>query len=113
ALGRQGDRGRVPMAGGRNSLPCIQVGTRTAAEWHRISGAVSRCCLPAPLHQIAMLGADSTPTGLSQGGPVVESCPYEFSFWGRAVEPSGNEPPAVAEVLWLGHDCSLLRADSV
>ena len=53
------------------------------------------------------------PTALSQVVPVVESCPYEFSFWGIASEPVTNEPPAVAEVLWLSSDCGLLRADPV
>jgi hypothetical protein len=50
-------------------------------------------------------------TGLSQVVPVAESSPYEFSFWGIAREPDTNEPPAMAEVLWLGGDCGPLPSD--
>jgi predicted flap endonuclease-1-like 5' DNA nuclease len=61
---------------------------------------------------VAILNSDSMPTALSQVVPVVESCPYEFSFSGIAWDPGTNEPPAVAEILWL-NNCGLLRADAV
>jgi DNA-binding beta-propeller fold protein YncE len=95
------------------SISSIQFGTRLPSEWHLTSGEVTPFCLDPPFHLVAILGSDTMSTGLSQVVPVAESSPYEFSFWGIAREPDTNEPPAVAEVLWLGGDCGLLRTDPV
>jgi hypothetical protein len=39
---------------------------------------------------------------------MAESCPYEFSFDGIATDTD-----ALAEVLWMGKDCGLLRMDKI
>ena len=83
----------------------LQLGTRVPADWQLTSGSVGPFCLDKPFHRIAILGSDTRPTGVSQVVPVTESCTYEFSFWGIALEPPANEPPAIAEVLWLGKQC--------
>lgn len=119
ALTPQGDRIYVITTDGdNNSLASIQIGTRLPAEWNLTSGWVTPICLPDPFHLVAVLGqpretekerkAVAMPTALSQTVLVVESCPYEFSFWGIA-----KEPDAVAEVMWLSKDCGLLRTDQV
>lgn len=86
-------------------LSPIQLGTRVPADWQLTSGSVGPFCLDKPFHRVAILGFDTRPTGVSQVVPVTESCTYDFSFWGIALEPPANEPPAMAEVLWLGKQC--------
>jgi hypothetical protein len=113
ALTPQGDQIYIANSDEKNSLSSVQFGTRFPDEWHLTSGAVRPLCLPTPFHLVARLGSASMRTAISQVVPVAESCPYEFSFWGIAKGPETNEPPAVAEVLWLSRDCGLLRADQV
>jgi YVTN family beta-propeller protein len=83
----------------------IQFGTRVPGEWQLTSGAVGPFCPGDPFHLVAILGSETMPTALSQVVPVIGSCTYEFSFWGLALEPAGNELPAMAEVLWFGKQC--------
>src|SRR6266542_1170140 len=91
----------------------VWLGARVPAEWQRTTGEVRPRCLPTPFHLVPELGSASLPTSLSQVVPVAESTPYEFSFWGIAFEPDTDEPPAIAEVLWLNDACGLLQADSI
>ncbi|HEY0431270.1 MAG TPA: helix-hairpin-helix domain-containing protein, partial [Pyrinomonadaceae bacterium] len=91
----------------------IEIGTRVPAEWQVTSGVVSPVCLPIPFHLAAAMNSESTPTSFSQVVPVAESLAYEFSFWGIAVEPEEDEPPALGEVLWLNGACGLLKVDSI
>lgn len=119
ALTPQGNRIYVITTDGdNNSLASIQIGARLPAEWNLTSGWVTPFCLSDPFHLIAVLGqlreteeerkVATMPSALSQTVPVAESCPYEFSFWGIATEPD-----ALAEVLWIGKDCGLLRMEQV
>lgn len=96
-----------------NNLSSIQLGTRLPAEWQLTSGEVRPICLPAPFHLAAELNSATLPSSLSQVVPVASGSPYELSFWGIATEPSTDEPPAIAEVLWLNDACGLLLADSI
>jgi len=98
---------------GSRVLSSVQFGARVPAEWQRTSGEVRPACLPHPFHLVAVMGSTSLPTSLSQVVPVVAPAAYEFSFWGIAVEPREDEPPAVAEVLWLNSACGLLQTDSL
>ncbi|HWP54903.1 MAG TPA: helix-hairpin-helix domain-containing protein, partial [Pyrinomonadaceae bacterium] len=88
----------------------VQFGSQLPSSWHVTSGEVTPFCLEAPFHRIAILGSASVSSGLSQVLPVAESAPYEFSFWGAARNPETSEPPAVAEVFWLGSDCLPLQS---
>lgn len=118
ALTPQGDRIYVITTDGdNNSLASIQIGARLPVEWNLTAGQVTPFCLPDPFHLIAVLGGLSclrgkgtnpSPSSLSQTVPVAESCPYEFSFYGIATDAD-----ALADVLWLGSDCGLLRTDQV
>lgn len=122
ALTPQGDRIYViTTQDENNSLKSIQIGMRLPAEWNLTAGRVTPFCLPDPFHLVAVLGIFSQtrqeigerrvtamPSALSQTVPVAQACPYEFSFWGIA---TGSE--AVAEVMWIGKDCGLLRTDRV
>jgi YVTN family beta-propeller protein len=116
ALTPQGDRIYVARAE-TSSLTAIQVGMRLPVEWNLTSGWVTPFCLPDPFHLVAVLGQPqetvkrkvaAMPSALSQTVPVAESCPYEFSFYGIATDAD-----ALAEVLWIGKDCGLLRTDQV
>lgn len=113
ALSLQGDQIYVAHNGHNSFVSPIQFGTRRPAEWQITSGMVRPFCLPPSFHLVAVLGSDPKPSAMSQVVPVAESCLYEFSFQGIAIESDSNEPPAMAEVLWLGRDCGLLRADQV
>lgn len=118
ALTPQGDRIYIIITDGdNNALTSIQIGTRVPVEWNLTSGWVTPLCLPDPFHLIVVLGVrpelrgqgmNASLSALSQGVPVVESCSYQFSFWGISTEAD-----AVAEVLWLGAECGLLRTDQV
>jgi DNA-binding beta-propeller fold protein YncE len=112
ALSPQGDQIYVANANS-NTLSSIQIGNRSPSDWQLTSGETHPICFAPPFHLVAELGSPSLPTSLSQVVPVVESAVYEFSFWANAVEPETDEPPAVAEVLWLSSACGLLIADSV
>jgi DNA-binding beta-propeller fold protein YncE len=103
----------VMTQGQTSSLLPIEMGTRLPAEWQVTSGVVSPMCLPTPFHRVAVMNSESSPTSFSQVVPVAESLVYEFSFWGIAVEPRENEPPALAEVLWLNGACGLLKVDPI
>lgn len=96
-----------------SSISPIQLGARLPGEWQLTSGAVIPFCLGDPFHLVAVLSSVSMPTGLSQVVPVVESGSYEFSFWGISWESDTNEPPAMAEVLWVGANCGSLGTDPV
>jgi YVTN family beta-propeller protein len=122
ALTPQGDRIYVITTRDKNNpLKSIQIGMRLPAEWNLTAGWVTPFCLPDPFHLIAVLGIPSQtpletagnrvtpmPSALSQTVPVAQACPYEFSFWGIATASD-----AVAEVIWIGKDCGLLRTDQV
>jgi DNA-binding beta-propeller fold protein YncE len=122
ALTPQGDRiyilGKEGTANQSTSLYFIETGVRVPAEWNLTAGQATPFCLPDPFHLIAVLGMPSSaeegampqpiPSALSQTVPVVGSCPYEFSFYGIA-----SDIGALAEVLWIGKDCRLLRTDQV
>jgi YVTN family beta-propeller protein len=108
ALSPQGDQIYVANdedAGANSFVSSIQFGTRVPGEWQLTSGAVGPFCPGDPFHLVAILGSDTMPTALSQVVPVTGSCTYEFSFWGLALDPVGNESPAMAEVLWFGKQC--------
>ena len=105
-------QGQTPATQTFSLLP-IEIGTRVPAEWQVTSGVVSPVCLPTPFHLVAVLNSESSSTSFSQVVPVAESLAYEFSFWGIAVEPREDEPPALAEVLWLNSACGLVKADSI
>ncbi|HXQ71242.1 MAG TPA: helix-hairpin-helix domain-containing protein, partial [Pyrinomonadaceae bacterium] len=96
-----------------NNLSSIQFGTRLPAEWQLTSGEVRPICLPAPFHLAAELSSATLLSSLSQVVPVAPASPYELSFWGIAFEPQLDEPPAIAEVLWLNDACGLLLTDSI
>lgn len=95
------------------SMFSVQLGRRLPVEWQITSGEVLPVCLPSPFHQVAVLGSPTLPTSISQVVPVAQSVAYEFNFWGIAVEPRTDEPPAIAEVLWLNSACGLLQTDSI
>ncbi|MGZ5482043.1 MAG: helix-hairpin-helix domain-containing protein [Pyrinomonadaceae bacterium] len=97
----------------RPSMFSVQLGRRLPVEWQITSGEVLPVCLPSPFHQVAVLGSPTLPTSISQVVPVAQSVAYEFHFWGIAVEPQTDEPPAIAEVLWLNSACGLLQTDSI
>ena len=94
-----------------SSMFSLQLGRRVPVEWQLTSGEVFPVCLPSPFHQVAVMGSQTLPTSISQVVPVAQSVAYEFSFWGIAVEPKTDEPPAIAEVLWLNSACGLLQTD--
>lgn len=112
ALSPQGDQMYLTNSG-NNLVSSIQFGERLPSEWQRTSGEVVPLCMPPPFHLVAGLASATLPTSISQVVPVVAPAAYEFSFWGIAVEPREDEPPAVAEVLWLNSACGLLRTDSL
>jgi DNA-binding beta-propeller fold protein YncE/predicted flap endonuclease-1-like 5' DNA nuclease len=114
ALSPQGDQIYVANLVSR-TLSSIQFGTRIPVEWQVTSGVVSPVCLPppSPFHLVAVLGSDTLPTAISQVVPVAESCPFEFSFQGMALESENDDTPAVAEVLWLNPDCGLVQMNTV
>lgn len=100
------------QAGAR--MVALPVGISVPDEWTLTSGSIRLACLPDPLGPVAvLLGATGDPPtsvdgGLSQVVPAAGRCRYELSFRGIA-----SAPGAVAEVLWLGPQCDLLRADQV
>ncbi len=118
ALTPQGDRIYViTTEDGNNSLASIQIGARLPVEWNLTAGRVTPFCLPDPFHLVAVLGESAdlnkqmiipSPSALSQTVPVAESCPYELSFRGIATDSD-----ALAEVMWIGKDCGLLRMDQI
>jgi DNA-binding beta-propeller fold protein YncE len=104
-------------ADGSGTLVSIQVGSFLPVEWNLTAGRAAPFCLPDPFHLTALIGerpalkgedADPAPAAMSQTVPVVASCLYEFSFYGIA-----SDEDALAEVLWIGRDCALLRTDRV
>src|SRR5215212_4370069 len=105
AISPPGDQIYVAVQTNNFAVLPIQIGARVPREWQLTSGEVGPFCLGEPFHLVAILGSDTRDTGISQVVPVTESCTYEFSFWGIALEPKGNESPAIAEVLWLGKQC--------
>jgi DNA-binding beta-propeller fold protein YncE/predicted flap endonuclease-1-like 5' DNA nuclease len=112
AVSPQGDQMYVTNSV-NNFVFSIQFGERLPSEWQRTSGEVFPLCMPFPFHLVAGLVSATLPTSISQVVPVVSPFAYEFSFWGIAVEPREDDPPAVAEVLWLNSTCGLLQADSL
>jgi DNA-binding beta-propeller fold protein YncE len=91
------------------------IGIQLPDEWLLTSGSVARQCYIDPFQQAAILGInpvtrvpDTRQSSFSQVVPVVDSCTYDFSFWGKAAAYG-----AVAELLWLGEACGLLRTDQV
>jgi YVTN family beta-propeller protein len=116
SLTPQGDRIYVITTDGENnSLASIQIGARLPVEWNLTAGQVTPFCLPDPFHLVAVLGersgrkdANPSPSALSQTVPVAESCLYDLSFRGIATDSD-----ALAEVLWIGKDCGLLRMDQI
>jgi DNA-binding beta-propeller fold protein YncE len=96
-------------------LVSILISTQLPAEWSLTSGEIMSCFFSDPFYRTAILGLSqitrqlaSGDTALSQVVPVVASCAYDFSFWGRATALD-----AIAEVIWLGEGCGLLRVDEV
>jgi DNA-binding beta-propeller fold protein YncE len=107
------------LEGTSPGLVVIPLGDARPAGWTVTAGQVRRFTLAGPLSRIAVLGTiPSGPTGespQSSTGPhaisqVVPVAPgtYELSFHAIA-----SEDDAVAEVIWRGEGCGLLRQDSV
>jgi DNA-binding beta-propeller fold protein YncE len=107
----QGDRIYYSTQG---TMEFIAVGSRLPDEWSLTTGVVQPICLPGTLGVFALLGqvnrrksGSLPPNAISQVVPVA-ACPYVFSFRGIATGPD-----AVAELLWSGPTCALLRTDSI
>jgi hypothetical protein len=91
------------------------IGIQLPDEWLVTSGSVARQCYRDPFQQAAILGIspatrvpDPRRSSFSQVVPVMDSCTYDFSFWGKATAPGAS-----AELLWLGEVCGLLRVDQM
>ena len=118
----QGDAVYVNVPG--SDLTVVPVAKLIPAGWSvtsrnpSVSGEVTPVCFPSefPFAYGVEFGRRSnrgmipnrSAIGLSQVVPVMELCPFEFSF-----EAVADEPGGLAELLWLDPNSNLLKRDRV